>query len=152
MGNVIIFLTFFRYFDPEFPTPISFKLEMDLEKCIFQYSGINKVMINVGNGKLEIKKNKTIATGSIQNIEKDLQMSWDLNMFDQEDPLYLLPKQFYSLPFPKAKSLVISPLSKFNGNIMINNKTFSVNNWYSFNIKQRTGSLNHNWGSKHTFF
>ncbi len=63
-------------------------------------------------------------------------------MISKEKPLYLLPKGFYHLFFPKAKSLVISPLSIFNGTIFINDKKIRITNW--------KGSLNHNWGSKHT--
>lgn len=69
-------------------------------------------------------------------------IDWDLRYDGGQDPLYLLPRRMYDLPFPKAKSLVGVPLVTYHGRIRADGREFDVDGW--------VGSQNHNWGSKHT--
>ena len=69
-------------------------------------------------------------------------ISWDLTYEGDQPPLFLLPRRLYRGGFPKAKSLVGLPLSTYQGNLVVNDRTIDVRDW--------VGSQNHNWGSKHT--
>lgn len=69
-------------------------------------------------------------------------LRWDLGYAGDERPLLLLPASFYERAFPKAKALVGMPNAHFDGTIVVNGEPVEVSG--------RTGSQNHNWGSKHT--
>jgi hypothetical protein len=70
------------------------------------------------------------------------EMGWDLAYASDQPPLYLLPRRLYRGGFPAAKSLVGSPLARYNGELVVGRRRLTVNGW--------TGSQNHNWGSRHT--
>lgn len=67
---------------------------------------------------------------------------WNLNWTCTEKPLLLMPQGWYSAALPKAKSLVPRPLARFDGHLILPDRTIDVKGW--------TGSQNHNWGSRHT--
>jgi hypothetical protein len=54
----------------------------------------------------------------------------------------LLPLEFYSRGFPKAKVLTGVPLADFRGHLLVDGTNVDLNGW--------RGSQNHNWGLKHT--
>src|SRR5262245_2301740 len=70
------------------------------------------------------------------------QIGWELRYRSDQAPLYLLPGRLYRGGFPKAKSLVGSPLARFDGTVNVGNREVIVDGWL--------GSQNHNWGSRHT--
>jgi hypothetical protein len=70
------------------------------------------------------------------------QIGWDLRYQSDQAPLYLLPRRLYRGGFPKAKSLVGSPLARFDGTVTVGAREILVDGWL--------GSQNHNWGSRHT--
>src|SRR5262245_46407635 len=70
------------------------------------------------------------------------QIGWDLRYASDQAPLYLLPHRLYRGGFPKAKSLVGSPLARFEGTVTVGAREVIVDGWL--------GSQNHNWGSRHT--
>ncbi|MCB1320722.1 MAG: hypothetical protein KDK34_10740, partial [Leptospiraceae bacterium] len=77
------------------------------------------------------------------------QLNWDLKFSAHGDgarelsrPLYLLPENLYAGSFPAAKSLVSQPLTSFSGTLRVNGRRISVRDWH--------GSINHNWGRRHT--
>lgn len=63
-------------------------------------------------------------------------------MTGEAPPIFLLPERFYEGRFPAAKSLVVKPSCRFDGEIVVEGERIPVEGW--------TGSLNHNWGSRHT--
>jgi hypothetical protein len=67
---------------------------------------------------------------------------WRLTYRSDQPPLYLLPPRLYRAGFPKAKSLVGSPLARYDGDLVVGERRVTVDGWL--------GSQNHNWGSKHT--
>ncbi|WP_203935790.1 hypothetical protein [Planosporangium mesophilum] len=67
---------------------------------------------------------------------------WDLTYTDGQPPLYLLPKRLYTGRFPTAKSLVGTPLARYDGELVADGRLVPVDGW--------VGSQNHNWGSRHT--
>jgi hypothetical protein len=72
----------------------------------------------------------------------DAAIGWDLAYEGDEPPLLLLPRPMYTGAFPKAKSLVGTPLARWAGTLRINGEEVAVDGW--------TGSQNHNWGRRHT--
>lgn len=73
---------------------------------------------------------------------EDTQFSWNLAYRGESPPSFLLPLEFYSRGFPKAKVLTGIPLADYTGCINLNGKEISVDGW--------RGSQNHNWGPRHT--
>jgi hypothetical protein len=68
-------------------------------------------------------------------------LSWNLTYDGDQPPLFLLPRWMYRGAFPKAKSLVGTPLATYQGELDVNGRRIEVRDW--------VGSQNHNWGSKH---
>jgi hypothetical protein len=59
-----------------------------------------------------------------------------------EPPVKLLTERGYRAPFPTAKTLVRHPLATFDGQVELDGAQFDLQRW--------TGSVNHNWGRRHT--
>ncbi|MEV6509155.1 hypothetical protein AB0M61_23940 [Streptomyces sp. NPDC051642] len=72
----------------------------------------------------------------------DGRIGWDLTYTGDQPPLFLLPPRMYTGGFPKAKSLVGTPLARYSGSLDVNGEEIDIDGW--------TGSQNHNWGSRHT--
>lgn len=104
-----------------------------LPDCRFS---INDAYIQIGEAKLH----PGAANGSVASNGNKL--NWDLTVEGDSSPLLLLPPQFYKGNFPSAKSLVSLPQALFTGHLLINGERQNVNAW--------VGSVNHNWGTKHT--
>jgi len=121
------------YFDGETGNHICTKTEYPIENCIF-YS--NELNITIGDSRL----NETQCTG--RTATGDQVILWDINYETDAPPLFLLKRNMYDLPFPKAKTLSGKPLAVFTGTININGVAHEIDNWI--------GSQNHNWGVKHT--
>lgn len=68
---------------------------------------------------------------------------WDLRITPgSEEPVKLLTERAYAARFPTAKTTVRHPLAQFDGRLEIDDTTVVVDGW--------TGSVNHNWGTRHT--
>jgi hypothetical protein len=77
------------------------------------------------------------ATGSVEGA------SWKLAIEPgDEAPVKLLTERGYRAPFPTAKTLVRHPLARFDGNLELNEIRLDIDGWI--------GSVNHNWGRRHT--
>lgn len=69
--------------------------------------------------------------------------SWDLAITPgDESAVKLLTDRSYTAKFPTAKTQVRHPLARFDGTVTLGDDGIAVDSW--------TGSVNHNWGSKHT--
>ncbi|MBB3753234.1 hypothetical protein FHT44_005753 [Mycolicibacterium sp. BK634] len=69
--------------------------------------------------------------------------SWDLAIAPGDEPaVKLLTDRAYTAKFPTAKTQVRHPLARFDGTLVFGETTVAVESW--------RGSVNHNWGSKHT--
>ena len=68
--------------------------------------------------------------------------SWDLRITGGGEPVKLLTDRQYSARFPSAKTQVRSPLARFDGHVLIEDKRVDLDGW--------KGSVNHNWGRRHT--
>ena len=89
----------------------------------------------IGNTLLD----DTCARGSLTGPRT---ASWELRIAAGGEPVKLLTERQYSARFPSAKTQVRSPLARFDGHIVVDDVRFDVDGW--------TGSVNHNWGRRHT--
>ena len=69
-------------------------------------------------------------------------VSWDLRITGGAEPVKLLTDRQYSTRFPSAKTSVRSPLARFDGHLVVDDYRVDLDGW--------TGSVNHNWGRRHT--
>lgn len=68
---------------------------------------------------------------------------WDLTITRSgQDSVRLLPDQAYQRRFPAAKTMVRDPLARFDGRLAMPGLELDVDGWL--------GSVNHNWGTRHT--
>ena len=121
------------YFDGEQNKVSAIKQVMPIADCAFSEEGLDH---RVGTATLNSEKLSGEAVGQGNTI------SWKLRYKSPDPYLLLLPERLYTAPFPKAKSLVGSPLATFKGTLCVNGTDIDIDNW--------VGSQNHNWGSKHT--
>ncbi len=68
--------------------------------------------------------------------------SWELSIAGGGEPVKLLTDRQYSTRFPAAKTSVRSPLARFDGHVIVDDDRVELDGW--------TGSVNHNWGRRHT--
>ncbi|AQT78995.1 hypothetical protein B1R94_06500 [Mycolicibacterium litorale] len=68
---------------------------------------------------------------------------WDLRITPGQEPaVKLLTDRSYRARFPTAKTQVRHPLARFDGTVALGDTAFTLDSW--------VGSVNHNWGRKHT--
>ncbi|WP_205844215.1 hypothetical protein [Mycolicibacterium sp. GF69] len=74
---------------------------------------------------------------------RDRSARWDLRITPgDEEPVKLLTERAYAARFPTAKTTVRHPLARFDGLLEVDDVRLVVDGW--------TGSVNHNWGTRHT--
>ncbi len=68
---------------------------------------------------------------------------WDLTISpDGQDPVRVLSDRSYRARFPTAKTQVRHPHARFDGRLQVAGRDVDVDGW--------VGSVNHNWGTRHT--
>jgi hypothetical protein len=75
-------------------------------------------------------------------ISDPLAAAWDLRITGGGEPVKLLANWQYSSWVPSAKTQVRAPLARFDGQAVVEDHEFDLAGW--------TGSVNHNWGRRHT--
>jgi hypothetical protein len=81
------------------------------------------------------------ASGSVTAQERSAR--WDLRITPSPAaPVKLLTDRAYKAKFPTAKTTVRDPLARFDGSVELDDVHFEVAGW--------SGSVNHNWGRRHT--
>jgi hypothetical protein len=79
----------------------------------------------------------TAACGSVADAR------WDLAITPGgQEPVQLLSDRAYRGRFPTAKTRVRHPLARFDGRVEVAGMEVDIDGW--------TGSVNHNWGTRHT--
>ncbi len=110
-----------------------------LTETMFPTSGLG---VRIGNARLE----RDHAYGNAHGPQKDspgaAMIAWDLSFEGGGEPLLLLPEGLYAGGFPRAKSLVMRPNVTFRGKFQVGHESTDVGGW--------RGSVNHNWGERHT--
>ncbi|MGZ6780339.1 MAG: hypothetical protein ACXVGO_15255, partial [Mycobacterium sp.] len=83
----------------------------------------------------------TSARGSLTSAGRSAR--WDLRITPgDESAVKLLTDRGYKAKFPTAKTMVRHPLARFDGSVELDDVDLQVAGW--------TGSVNHNWGRRHT--
>jgi hypothetical protein len=81
------------------------------------------------------------ARGSIGPSQRSAR--WNLRISPgTEQPVKLLTDRGYQARFPAAKTMVRHPLARFDGSLELDDVRVEVDGW--------AGSVNHNWGRRHT--
>jgi len=109
------------------------KTEVPIAQCRFDRDRLD---VQIGDATLKDQRFQGSARTGAHEIR------WYLRFDGTAPPLLLLPEKLYAARLPKAKSLVLVPMAQFSGLIVIDDRWIEVADW--------CGSVNHNWGSKHT--
>lgn len=132
------------YFDAD-KGHIAVKQEFPYTTALFARDEFHIRMPAKGVVQAEIKPGQVRGSG----VTSSNHLNWDLKFSAHSDnarelsrPLYLLPENLYAGSFPAAKSLVSQPLTSFRGTLQVNGRRISLRDWQ--------GSINHNWGRRHT--
>lgn len=120
-------------FDREHGETVAVKSVVPASECSFAEHGLS---VRIGEGVLDDEGLRGHASSAGRRI------AWELDVRGVEPPLLLLPEALYDARLPKAKALVGRPLARFSGSLRVDGRTIAVDDWI--------GSVNHNWGSKHT--
>jgi hypothetical protein len=121
------------YFDGERGVTRAVKQDVPIGECQFSRADF---VVRVGDSTLQEGR----LHGHAQSGSHAL--AWDLGFRGDAAPLLLLPPELYAASFPKAKSLVPSPLVRYHGTLEIDGERVAIEGW--------PGSQNHNWGTRHT--
>ncbi len=121
------------YFDGEADRVTAIKQVMPIAECSFSRTELDH---RIGESTISSERLAGAAAGQGNEIQ------WDLRFRSPDPHLLFLSEKLYTAPFPKAKSLIGSPLARFKGTLCVNGETIDIDDW--------VGSQNHNWGSKHT--
>jgi hypothetical protein len=91
----------------------------------------------IGATSLDDRSAEGVVTGGNRSAR------WDLRITaGTAQPVRLLTERAYRARFPTAKTTVRHPLAQFDGLLELDDVRVPVDGW--------TGSVNHNWGTRHT--
>lgn len=121
------------YFDRERGRPVAAQEDVAWPKCRVESDPLD---LRLGESSLRSGDAEGGARGSKHLLQ------WSLQYRNGNEPLLLLPAQWYERSLPTAKALVSRPLVRFNGNLLVDGEPIVIENWM--------GSENHNWGRRHT--
>jgi hypothetical protein len=121
------------YFDGATGKHTALKRSIPISDCALSRIGLD---VRIGNATLDDRS----LSGAISQSGSTL--SWALTYTGEEPPLLLFERGAYDRRFPTAKVLCGRPLATFDGSVVVNEQTVSIDNW--------VGSQNHNWGPRHT--
>ncbi|MFZ0832778.1 MAG: hypothetical protein WAM92_06775 [Mycobacterium sp.] len=119
-------------FDPDGHGNIAVKQPYPVQDAEF---GSNPWTVRIGDTFLDDGR----AHGSLVGART---AAWELSITGGGEPVKLLPDRQYSTRFPSAKTSVRSPLARFDGQLSVDGLRFELDRW--------AGSVNHNWGRRHT--
>jgi hypothetical protein len=121
-------------FDPDGAANRALKLPFPIDQSEFRYDDWTA---RVGETSIDDRS----AHGSVTGAQRSA--TWDLQIVPgDEAPVKLLTDRGYKAKFPTAKTMVRHPLARFDGSLELDDVALRVDGW--------TGSVNHNWGRRHT--
>ncbi|HKP39494.1 hypothetical protein [Mycobacterium sp.] len=91
----------------------------------------------IGATTLDDRSAQGVVTGGNRSARWDLRISPG-----SEGTVKLLTERAYKARFPTAKTTVRHPLAEFDGQLELDDARLVLDGW--------TGSVNHNWGTRHT--
>jgi hypothetical protein len=91
----------------------------------------------IGATTIDDRSARGVVTGKSRSAR------WDLRVTPgPQEPVKLLSGRGYKARFPTAKTMVRHPLARFDGQLELDDVRVGVDGW--------AGSVNHNWGTRHT--
>jgi hypothetical protein len=125
-------------FDPEGAGNRALKVGHPIEAADYRYgTGADTWTARIGDTTIDDVSARGTVTGDGRSA------TWGLSIAPgDEPPVKLLTERGYRAPFPTAKTLVRHPLATFDGYVEVDGARLGLQHW--------TGSVNHNWGRRHT--
>jgi hypothetical protein len=121
-------------FDPEGAGNRALKEPYAIDAAVYEYDDWTA---RIGAAKIDDRSAQGVVTGRNRSAR------WDLRITrGSEQPVKLLTERGYNARFPTAKTMVRHPLAQFDGQLELDDVRVGVDGW--------TGSVNHNWGTRHT--
>ncbi|ULE31406.1 hypothetical protein [Mycobacterium sp. IDR2000157661] len=121
-------------FDPDGAGNRALKEPYPIEAADYHY---DEWTARIGAAFLDDRSADGVVTGGNRSARWDLRIS-----AGSADPVKLLTERAYRARFPTAKTTVRHPLADFDGLLELDDTRVVVDGW--------TGSVNHNWGTRHT--
>jgi hypothetical protein len=121
-------------FDPEEAGNRALKQTYAIDAAVYEY---DRWTARIGATRLDDRSAEGVVAGGSRSARWDLRISPGCH-----DAVKLLTERGYKARFPTAKTTVRHPLACFDGVLELDDLRFVVDGW--------TGSVNHNWGTRHT--
>ena len=123
------------WFDGERNEVFAARDDVPLAESFFGRRGVH---VQVGASELTDRR----AVGSAEIKPGGPCVAWNLSLGGGIGPLSFLPEPLNLTPFPTAKSIILERDVRFDGTFEAGGNAHEIAGWI--------GSLNHNWGSRHT--
>ena len=125
-------------FDPDGAGNRALKEPYPIGSADYLYdNGTDTWTARIGATVLDDRSAEGVVTGGRRSAR------WDLRITPGGEPkVRLLSDRAYAARFPTAKTTVRHPLARFDGLLELDNLRLALDGW--------TGSVNHNWGTRHT--
>jgi hypothetical protein len=121
-------------FDPEGEGNKALKEPYPIDAAAYEYDNWTA---RIGATFIDDRSAHGVVTGGNRSAR------WDLRITPgSEDEVKLLTDRAYKARIPTAKTTVRHPLAQFHGRVELDDARFVLDGW--------TGSVNHNWGTRHT--
>jgi hypothetical protein len=121
-------------FDPEGAGNRALKEPYPIDAADYGYDNWTA---RIGAATIDDRSAQGVVTGGNRSAR------WDLRITPgTEQPVKLLTERGYSARFPTAKTMVRHPLAQFDGQLELDDVRIGADGW--------TGSVNQNWGTRHT--
>lgn len=121
-------------FDPNGAGNRALKQPYPIDAAAYEYDDWTA---RIGATSIDDRSAQGVVTGRNRSAR------WDLRITPgPEDAVKLLTERGYQARFPTAKTTVRHPLAQFDGQVELDDVRLVLDGW--------TGSVNHNWGTRHT--
>jgi hypothetical protein len=121
-------------FDPEGQGNRALKQPYSIDAATYEYDNWTA---RIGATSIDDRSAQGVVTGGNRSAR------WDLRITPgSENEVKLLTDRAYKARIPTAKTTVRHPLAQFDGQVELDDARFVLDGW--------TGSVNHNWGTRHT--
>jgi hypothetical protein len=121
-------------FDPEGQGNRALKQPYSVDAAAYEYDNWTA---RIGATSIDDRSAHGVVTGGGNSARWDLQITPG-----SEDSVKLLTDRAYKARTPTAKTTVRHPLAQFDGQVELDDARLVLDGW--------TGSVNHNWGTRHT--
>jgi hypothetical protein len=121
-------------FDPEGEGNRALKEPYPIDAAAYEYDNWTA---RIGAASIDDRSAQGVVTGGNRSAR------WDLRITPGSDTeVRLLTERAYKARIPTAKTTVRHPLARFDGQVELDDARLVLDGW--------TGSVNHNWGTRHT--